>query len=857
MVNIQDIYNTIKSNSFKYGEYHKCLFHIHTPASGDDYATLEKYRENHGKNVGKGKKRIRYDELMNLCVEKDLITKDAFNLMTNVLFKNNTDYYNSIEEMIKYLLIAWEMTINCIELAVISDHNVIDGFKSLDRALGIIYENYKSKIDRNGYTYPVLLLGTEISCADKNHVVGIFDKNHYHEVETFLNEYIMSPQDGTYLTSRDMIRKIATIGGIPYIAHIDTSDIFKENFLTNTYREELFKLPELNAIGFNYKSEENATNSRKKILNLIKKYTARNFACFIDADAHSIDTIKDRYFYIKGQKCNFNMIKEAIFDNDIAISFDIPTKPESYISGIYVENQSGNAFLVKEKNNNEPFSIPMSTSLNCLIGGRGTGKSTILNIIEAVLGQTFLDENVLNAIFEYEKIYILLTYQVNEYLILFMPRKKKYEDDKAYADFERLVKESYNPWYNKNSKANLKELKRIILKDCVQIFEVNNGEVITGHEVPKTIMIKLYDRSYSVNELVRTASSREIDNYIYNIMEMNPDIKSKRRTISSETSLVSFLNNFAKNKDKRAKYINDKIRKFNTSESAKNKIRITYSIEDIKENIFSFEELFNNYNGTRIERERYIQNTNLSVSGLVGFLEMLYREKGAVEFVRMIANKQLQNEYTNLLRFTSEYTSQLIDNGLISLTEEKSKELLQWANGYIWINGLNIFINTFDNDYFRRIENFSLEFNVMNKEGNKKKPIYRDVRKLSLGQKVVAMLSFVLGYSKFTKDYRPLVIDQPEDNLDNQYIYKNLVNDLRLIRGERQIIIATHSATVVTNAKAEQVIVMDSDGEHGWVADRGYVTEKHIKKHIINYMEGGKDSFRHKINVYKNVLDLN
>ena len=143
----------------------------------------------------------------------------------------------------------------------------------------------------------------------------------------------------------------------------------------------------------------------------------------------------------------------------------------------------------------------------------------------------------------------------------------------------------------------------------------------------------------------------------------------------------------------------------------------------------------------------------------------------------------------------------------------------------------------------------------MNKEGDKKKAVYRDVRKLSLGQKVVAMLSFVLGYSDFTKDYRPLVIDQPEDNLDNQYIYKNLVNDLRLSREKRQIIIATHSATVVTNAKAEQVVVMESDGEHGWVADRGYVTEKHIKNHIINYMEGGKDSFRHKMNVYKDVLN--
>lgn len=855
MVNIQDVYDTMKRNSSKYGDYHKCLFHIHTPASGNDYAALEKYRENHGDNVGKGKNRISHDELMNLCVEKDLIPKEEFNLTTKVLFENNTDYYSSIDEMLKYLLIAWEMIVNSIELAVISDHNVIDGFKPLNRALWIICEKYKREMVRNVYKCPRLLLGTEISCADKNHVVGIFDDDKLQDVKMFLNDCIMSPQDGTYLTSVDVIRKIAEIGGIPYIAHIDTSNIFKENFLTDTYRDRLFNLPELNAIGFNYKSEEYDGKSRDRILERIKKYTDKEFSRFIDADSHAIDTIKDRCFYIKGQKCNFNMVKEAIIDNDIAISFDVPTKPECYISGIYGENQSGNAFLVEGKNSNKAFFIPMSTSLNCLIGGRGTGKSSILNIIEAVLGQTFLDENVLNAIFEYEKLYILITYEEVEYLILFMPRKKTYEGDKAYEDFARLIKDSYNPWYNNNFRENLKELKRTILKDCIQIFKIDNGKVITEHETSKTLMPKLYDRLYSVNELVKTASSKEIDDYIYNVMGMNPDIKTKRKTINSEKSLLTFLNNFAQNKDKRIKEVNAKIEEFNNSESAKNKIRITYSIEDIKEGIFNFEKIFNSCEVIRINKERYIRKTNLSVDGAIGFLEMLCQEKGAVEFVGMITNKQLPNEYAKLVRFTSEHTEDLINNGIEALTKEKCKEFLQWLNGYIWDNGQNIFINAFDNDYLRRIEEFSLQFNVMNKEGDRKKPVYRDVRKLSLGQKVVAMLSFVLGYSDFTKDYRPLVIDQPEDNLDNQYIFKNLVNDLRLIRGKRQIIIATHSATVVTNAKAEQVIVMESDGEHGWVADRGYVTEKHIKNHIINYMEGGKESFRHKINIYKDVLN--
>ena len=116
------------------------------------------------------------------------------------------------------------------------------------------------------------------------------------------------------------------------------------------------------------------------------------------------------------------------------------------------------------------------------------------------------------------------------------------------------------------------------------------------------------------------------------------------------------------------------------------------------------------------------------------------------------------------------------------------------------------------------------------------------------------MFSFILGYSEYANDYRPLIIDQPEDNLDNQYIYKNLVSQLRSINEKRQIIIATHNATIVTNAKADEVCVMNSDNVHGWIERVGYPGEKTIKNSIINYLEGGKDSFKHKCEIYREVL---
>ena len=118
-------------------------------------------------------------------------------------------------------------------------------------------------------------------------------------------------------------------------------------------------------------------------------------------------------------------------------------------------------------------------------------------------------------------------------------------------------------------------------------------------------------------------------------------------------------------------------------------------------------------------------------------------------------------------------------------------------------------------------------------DGQKRTNYCGEFTESQLGQKVVAMLSFVLAYSDYSEDYRPLIIDQPEDNLDNQYIYKNLVNQLRQIKKKRQVIIATHNATIVTNAKADLVCVMESDNTHGWVETSGYPSDIKIKKKIL------------------------
>ena len=158
---------------------------------------------------------------------------------------------------------------------------------------------------------------------------------------------------------------------------------------------------------------------------------------------------------------------------------------------------------------------------------------------------------------------------------------------------------------------------------------------------------------------------------------------------------------------------------------------------------------------------------------------------------------------------------------------------------------------------FRLHNDYGLEFNINNRERvtNDKPVLMKSIKILSLGQKVVALLTFVFEFGKYSGDNSVLIIDQPEDNLDNQYIYKNLVRSLKNLKNERQIIIVTHNSTIVTNADAEQVLVMESDNKKAWMVKCGYPEDKTIINYILNNLEGGVDAFKHKKKIYSMYLN--
>lgn len=108
----------------------------------------------------------------------------------------------------------------------------------------------------------------------------------------------------------------------------------------------------------------------------------------------------------------------------------------------------------------------------------------------------------------------------------------------------------------------------------------------------------------------------------------------------------------------------------------------------------------------------------------------------------------------------------------------------------------------------------------------------------SAGQKAAAILAFLLSHGT-----EPIIIDQPEDDLDNELIYDLIVNQIHSNKNKRQIIIVTHNPNIVVNGDADLVNVMHFNGQIE-IKNSGSLVHEAIRNDVCQIMEGGKDAFR-------------
>ena len=122
----------------------------------------------------------------------------------------------------------------------------------------------------------------------------------------------------------------------------------------------------------------------------------------------------------------------------------------------------------------------------------------------------------------------------------------------------------------------------------------------------------------------------------------------------------------------------------------------------------------------------------------------------------------------------------------------------------------------------------------------------REFSQLSLGQQQSVLLALMLS----SDSVAPLLIDQPEDNLDSEFIYSQLVPVLRMAKERRQIIVVTHNANIAVLGDAEQVVVLKATSERSRIQSRGSIDDSDAKEAACAILEGARSAFLRRGKVY-------
>lgn len=676
-----------------------------------------------------------------------------------------------------------------------------------------------------------------------------------------------------------------------------------------------------------------------------------------DEAKHSIEGFGKMFTWIKLSKLSFEGLRQVFIDpeyrcinwltlQEIGTQFNPNETTYNYISGIKFEGISH----MTEMN------MRFSPNLNCIVGGRGTGKSTIVDLINygvcnerdlskcRLLEKTLTKQAKISTFFNFgiDKPYEIeasrkgkqIVTEIKdtngsvenppEFKIDFYGQKEIFnlidEDDNiANQTMSPLVKmidnkvsvdiysyldeidsailnmQKYSEKFKSNRKkirelptikaeieradAILKKFKASGIEDARKDFEIIdnkiknvekifvselnaiNSAVISFEEQEKELKfqvekIKENEKSeFEILEKIEDVNQRIIDF----LNEKKGSVEAMKK--SYEKSLIykkreqihkQYLNALEEVKNTGGEDINaiqDQLQK--NKKRYDDLILLQKEQQNIEKKI---EESIDVFIDKRLElskkRQTVIDNLNLeNISIKVIPLGHLTRWKANLqkEFGRegtfdndfqKLVNESLSNDnnwkqYKALLKFML-----ITDSGNI---EELLGSSIDARFPKLWIDKYN---NDTLSSIIKVLPEDKLQIKIIDENGE------IDINEGSPGQKSAAILAFILNSGE-----NPLIIDQPEDDLDNSLIYSLIVKSIRKMKNKRQIIIVTHNPNIPVLGDAEGIIVLERNNQ-GKVTFRknkktGCIEERLIREGICEIMEGGEDAFRKREKKYQ------
>ena len=789
--------------------------------------------------------------------------------------------------------------------------------------------------------------GFEAVTKDGVHFLCLFDKDKDEFIERHIGECeVRDPQQPSpigNIGSSELLDKSKIWGAACIAAHVAGKGGLLHT-LSGQSRIRLWKHSDLLACCLPGPIDAAPKKLKPILLNKNKEYEReRSIAILNASDVNQPEDLeKDRSScFIKMSKVSIEAFRQAFLDPESRIRLHSDPVPQKHVEFLAMTWEGG--FL-------RDTTIHFNENLNVLIGGRGTGKSTMIESIRYVLDLDPLGEEAKKT---YESI-VKNVLQSGTKVSLFV---RLHNPSEQYYTIERSV---HNPPIVKNENGKVLDLTPEDVIPGVNVFGQHEISELTRNPVKLTSLLDRFTKKNlslkkkKSNIFIELGRSRNtikdvliekenIEDQLSNLpgleetekqfrqVGLEEFLKEKSLLIREErlfSSIEERLENYKEFQQELSEQVpvdtslvsdkviedlpNSQIFKnvqgiLNTFSNQLNDINKQFdralneadlAIKELKSNWENhrqgieknYEELLRDLQNSNIDGEEFIQirkqieelrplgtkkenldrdlKTHLeNRRQLIAEWEDIQAEEyRQLETVAAIVSEKLRNRvnvkvtmsgnrvpFENLLREIGGNLASAIKK----LKAEENFSLREFANRCR--EGKNKLIKYYnlspvtaekiaqaEDDFFMRIEELELPSTTeieLNTSPVGEQPSWQTLEKLSTGQKATAVLLLLLLESE-----TPLVVDQPEDDLDNRFITESVVSIIRQEKKRRQLIFATHNANIPVLGDAECILGFDMDktklGQDRIAKDHmGSLDSKPVRELVEDILEGGKTAF--------------
>jgi len=837
-----------------------------------------------------------------------------------------------------------------LDAIAITDHNTGEWVDKIKKAS-------KNKL--------IIFPGVEISVLGGKrgvHIIGIFDKSKTTKhIENLLGDLkIKADKYGkedayTDKTPNQVIDIISEHGGMAIMAHANSAQGVMGGIEGNP-RTEIIKNKNLIAAEATDFDKIDKIKMKRRIVDLLdgKHPEYRKLAVYQASDnpsrtkegKHSLEGIGSRFTYFKLDEISFEGLRQCFCDPDVRIRQKDELEIKKFPKITFMKASQG--FLENQK-------IYFNEGLNSIVGGKGVGKSLVVEFLRFAIDQFSKDNSILKdhenklekrlgpfgkitVEFELEsgeRYQVMRTYDGvnNKIECINLDTNELYEGDipalfpilvysqneviKIAEDEEaqlRLIDSFIDSIaYKKNIQNLSRELAKKdkeLAKSIKASSEVasNKKEFSTINEQIKNINrvlknklfdeMKLWERKKTTyekyisfhddltqkidqivsdftEEITKPGISKELSKYLqirkakqlseesYNKVVSSMD-KVKIEVVQNKEKISESFNKWVPEFEKKQKQYENMLKKSGGDkrklESERRKLEIKKQeiekelerytkqlekLDEIKKSrdslLDELEEVYYVY--YEIRKQKFDDLTSQSNGKLK--LELKHaanRDRFKEELLTLkkgsrIRDTDIEKVSQNIM--PREFIDLIIDNNFDSLVEkadlayENAKKLIDTLNSK---EALEDILTMSHSVYPEDIP--SIKFRK--EDGN-----HYHISELSVGQKCTALL--IIALSEGT---RPIIIDQPEDSLDNPSVYEDVVLKLRAGKEKRQFILTTHNSSVGVASDSDKFIILKSTAIQGNIECLGAIDRPKVRSEIIDHLEGGPDPYKLKSKKY-------